>query len=77
MQKSEAGDYETFQVNLVVNDANEPRQNLIEYQELRGVQQMARQLAEFLSVPLLDLTPLGDGATLPSSATNEPSKHLG
>jgi hypothetical protein len=68
VQKSEGGDYETFQVNLVVNDADEPRQNLIEYHELRGVQQMARQLAEFLAVPLLDLTPLGDGATLPQPA---------
>jgi hypothetical protein len=75
MQKSEDGQYETFQLNLVVHDDGAPRQNLIEHRELRGVQTMARQLADFLSIPLLDLTPLGEGATLPPPEKSAPPQN--
>jgi hypothetical protein len=54
VHKSEDGDYETFQVNLLLDDRDQPRLNVMETQELDETRQVARRLAEFLGMPLQD-----------------------
>jgi hypothetical protein len=52
---SEDGDYETVQINLVLNDPAQPRRNVVESHEGEATCQIARQLADFLRVPLWDV----------------------
>jgi hypothetical protein len=48
--------YEQYQLNLVCDEPYEPRLNLIDTYELALVRQSGAKLADFLEVPLLDLT---------------------
>lgn len=47
-------DYETFQLNLLLDSGHPPRQNLIEHADLNQLREDANRLAQFLAVPLLD-----------------------
>ncbi|MBI3412350.1 MAG: hypothetical protein HY040_28860 [Planctomycetes bacterium] len=50
---SDGEEYESFQVNLVLDDPAEPRRNLLDHHELEEMRKSACELAGFLQVPLI------------------------
>lgn len=46
--------YYTYQLNLVLDDASEPRRSLSNHANQNGTREDAERLADFLGVPLLD-----------------------
>lgn len=55
VQKGDNGERETFQVNFILH-GSEPRENVAEHHDGNHIQLLAKKLADFLQVPLVDLT---------------------
>ena len=56
VHQAEDGQFESFQINLVLADAVQPRLNLIEQDDLAETRTTASRVAEFLGIKLLDET---------------------
>ena len=56
VHQTEDGQFESFQINLVLTDAVQPRLALIEQDDLAETRQTASRVAEFLGIRLLDET---------------------
>jgi hypothetical protein len=62
----EGGEYQTYQLNLVLDDARCPRFNLSDHADLAWTRRAGAELADFLGVPLLDQLPEGGSAATAS-----------
>lgn len=52
--KCDEGGFKSYQLNLVLDDAAEPRRCLSNHANLNGTREDAERLSDFLGVPLLD-----------------------